>query len=122
MNALCSGLSQSYHRNSFMLGKSKLARSWSISLVLFSVVVGVFLPIVAFDFTNYDDPDYVTENRPVLKGLTLKGIGWAFTHSHSANWHPLTWMSHMLDCQFYGLNPAGHHLTNLLLHAANGVI
>src|SRR5260221_1742099 len=102
-----------------MLEKSKLLRPGPISFLLVLSVLGVFLPVIGVDFTNYDDPDYVTENRPVLAGLTLKSLGWAFTHSHSANWHPLTWMSHMLDCQLYGLNPAGHHFTNLLFHAAN---
>src|SRR5258706_10088986 len=102
-----------------MLEKSKLLRPGPISFLLVLAVLGVFLPVVGLDFTNYDDPDYVIENRPVLAGLTLKSLAWAFKHSHSANWHPLTWISHMLDCQLYGLNPAGHHFTNLLFHAAN---
>jgi len=105
-----------------MLEKSKLARPGPISLVLVLAILGVFLPVIGLDFTNYDDPDYVIENRPVLAGLTLKSLGWAFTHSHSANWHPLTWISHMLDCQLYGLNPAGHHFTSLLFHAANSLV
>jgi tetratricopeptide (TPR) repeat protein len=102
-----------------MSGKSQLVNARSISLVLVLAVVVAFLPVIGLDFTNYDDPDYVTENRPVLAGLTSNSLRWAFTHSHSANWHPLTWMSHMLDCQLYGLNPAGHHFTNVLFHAAN---
>jgi tetratricopeptide (TPR) repeat protein len=73
-------------------------------------------------FVNYDDEDYVTTNAQVSRGVTLPGIVWAFTHTHSANWHPLTWISHMVDCQFYGLNPGGHHFTNLLLHAANAIL
>jgi len=105
-----------------MLEKPKLVRPGPIILVLALTVVGVFLPVIGLDFTNYDDPDYVIENRPVLAGLTLKSLGWAFTHSHSANWHPLTWISHMLDCQLYGLNPAGHHFTSLLFHAANSLL
>ena len=60
--------------------------------------------------------------RIVQKGLTLPGIIWAFTHVCSSNWHPLTWISHMLDCQFYGLNPGGHHLTNILLHTATAIL
>src|SRR5947209_11210742 len=72
-------------------------------------------------FINYDDPDYVTRNAQVTRGLSVDGIVWAFTHIHAANWHPLTWISHMLDCQFYGLNPGGHHLTNLLLHGAAAI-
>lgn len=74
------------------------------------------------DFVNYDDEDYVTTNAQVSRGVTLEGIVWAFTHMHSANWHPLTWISHMVDCQLYGLNAGGHHLTNLLLHAANAIL
>ena len=70
------------------------------------------------EFIDFDDNDYVYDNPVVARGLTLKGIVWAFTSFHAANWHPLTWLSHELDCQFYGLNPAGHHLTNVLLHTA----
>lgn len=75
-----------------------------------------------YEFVNYDDEDYVTTNAQVSRGVTLPGIVWAFTSVHSANWHPLTWISHMVDCQFYGLNPGGHHLTNLLLHTANAIL
>jgi protein O-mannosyl-transferase len=85
-------------------------------------VVAVYLPVVGFEFTNYDDTYYVTRNPQVLKGLTWEGVSWAFTHGYSGNWHPVTWMSHMVDCQFYGLSPGGHHLTNLLLHLANSVL
>ena len=74
------------------------------------------------DFVNYDDGDYVYENPIVIKGLTIRGILWAFTHAHAANWHPLTTLSHMLDVQLYGLNPWGHHLTNIVLHAAAAVL
>ena len=74
------------------------------------------------DFVNYDDEDYVTGNAQVSRGVTLEGIVWAFTHMHSANWHPLTWISHMVDCQLYGVNPGGHHFTNLLLHASNAIL
>jgi len=107
-----------------VLGMPENSRSMVrlISIGVACLVLGVFLPALKFDFTNYDDPDYVTENRPVLAGLTWKSLGWAFTHSHSANWHPLTWISHMADCQLYGVNPAGHHLTSILLHAANAVL
>ncbi len=75
------------------------------------------------DFINLDDDDYVGDNPPVARGFTAQGIVWAFTHVHSNNWHPLTWLSHMLDCQLYGLkHPGGHHLTNVLLHAASAVV
>jgi tetratricopeptide (TPR) repeat protein len=93
-----------------------------ISLLLVTLVWSVYLPVIWFDFTNYDDPDYVLENVPVLNGLTWEGIRWAFTHFHSGNWHPVTWISHMLDCQVYGLGPAGHHITNVLFHTFNTLL
>src|SRR6266568_5189320 len=68
------------------------------------------------DFVNYDDPRYVYQNTTITSGLSIDGIAWAFTHIHSENWHPLTTMSHMLDCQLYGLKAGGHHFTNVLLH------
>jgi Tfp pilus assembly protein PilF len=74
------------------------------------------------EFINYDDNVYITDNAQVQKGLTSNGIIWAFTTSHTGNWHPLTWISHMLDCELYGLNPRGHHLTNVLLHMANAIL
>ena len=69
------------------------------------------------EFVNYDDNAYVYQNSVVIRGLTWEGIVWAFTHVHSGNWHPLTSISHMLDCQFYGLNAGGHHFSNVLLHS-----
>ena len=82
----------------------------------------VFGQTLRHQFVNYDDGEYVFKNAQVARGLTLEGIVWAFTHVHSSNWHPLTWISHMLDCQFYGLNPGGHHFTNALLHAATAIL
>jgi tetratricopeptide (TPR) repeat protein len=76
----------------------------------------VFGQALGHGFVNYDDPSYVYENPTVSKGLTLDGLKWAFTHSHARNWHPLTTLSHMVDCQLFGLKPAGHHFTSLLLH------
>ena len=87
-----------------------------------------FLTLLAYwevqgnEFVYYDDHSYITENPRVKAGLTLEGIGWAFTSSHSFNWHPLTWISHMLDVELYGLNPAGHHWNSLLLHLANTLL
>jgi len=74
------------------------------------------------DFITYDDTDYVTENSHILNGITGNGIRWAFMTGHSSNWHPLTWISHMLDVQLFGLNPQGHHLTNLFFHIANTLL
>ena len=92
-----------------------------------SVIVGVCICLVVLtwmvfgrtlwdDFVNYDDPRYVYQNTRITSGLNISGIAWAFTHIHSENWHPLTTITHMLDCQLYGLKASGHHFTNLLLH------
>ena len=70
-------------------------------------------------FIHVDDPGYVTQNPGVNGGLSGTAVLWAFAGARVANWHPITWISHMLDCQIWGLEPAGHHLTNLLLHLAN---
>lgn len=90
-----------------------------IAIALFVLTLAVFWPATGNDFVNYDDPDYVTRNAWVKKGLTPEGVKWAFTSGHASNWHPLTWLSHMLDWQLYGENPRGHHFTNLLFHALN---
>ena len=90
-------------------------------LLLLAVAV-VFGQTVRHDFVNFDDNRYVYDNPQVTDGLTIHGIAWAFTQSHRCNWHPLTWMSHMLDCQLFGLWPGGHHLTNVLLHAAAAIL
>ena len=90
----------------------------------------VFLAFVAFgdicskdfEFFNFDDDEYITQNPHVQAGLTADSIHWAFTTFHSNNWHPLTWLSLQLDYMLYGLSPWGYHLTNLLLHAANAVL
>ena len=76
----------------------------------------VFSQTLWHDFINYDDPRYVYENTKITGGLSISGIAWAFTHIHSLNWHPLTTISHMLDCQLYGLKAGWHHFTNVLLH------
>ncbi|MGP8200845.1 MAG: tetratricopeptide repeat protein [Limisphaerales bacterium] len=94
----------------------------SVCLVLAATTFAVFGQTIGFEFVNYDDGYYVYNNPMVARGLTLKGVAWAFTGVHVDNWHPLTWLSHMLDCQLYGLNPAGHHLTNVLLHTATVIV
>lgn len=73
-------------------------------------------------FVNFDDDAYVTENPHVNTGLSLDNLRWALTAAHSANWHPLTWLSHQLDCELFGQRAAGHHATSILLHAANAVL
>jgi protein O-mannosyl-transferase len=81
-----------------------------------------FFPALRNNFVNFDDDAYVYENPKVTAGLTRRGITWAFTHFHSSNWHPLTWLSHMLDCQLYRLNAGGHHFTSVLLHAVVAIL
>ncbi len=93
------------------------------AILLAGATIAVYAPSLGNGFIDaYDDADYVTSNPMVNRGVTLDGIVRAFTGYHSYNWHPLTWISHMLDCRWYGLDPWGHHLTSLLLHAANAVL
>ena len=97
-------------------------KSFSIILVYFALAAGtviVFWQVRVFDFVSYDDNDYVYQNQHVLDGLTYNGIIWAFTTGHAANWHPLTWLSFMLECQLFGPNAGLMHLVNVLLHLAN---
>jgi tetratricopeptide (TPR) repeat protein len=93
-----------------------------LGALLFLVVAGLFLPALGHGFITYDDPKYVTENAHVTGGLTWANVRWAFQNTEASNWHPLTWLSHMADCQLFGLHPWGHHLTNVLLHAINAVL
>jgi len=90
-------------------------RTLGLCLVLAAITFAVFGQTLHHQFVNYDDNKYVYDNPMVARGLTLNGAAWAFSF-HAHNWHPLTWLSHMLDCQLYGLQPGGHHLTNVLLH------
>ena len=94
----------------------------AICIILACAVFAAFLPLFKNTFVNYDDPDYVTSNPHVTSGLKLENVKWAFTAGHASNWHPLTWLSHMLDCEIYGEKPLGPHATSLLLHAANTIL
>ena len=93
-----------------------------ICLFLVAIIWVVFGQTAHFGFINYDDTENVYENPVVQKGLTAQAAGWALTHAQVANWIPLTTLSHMLDCQLFGLHAGGHHLVNVLLHAANAVL
>lgn len=90
-----------------------------VCLFLFFVTLAVYWPVGSFEFDNYDSADYVYENRRVKAGLTAESIRWAFTTTHASNWHPVTWLSHMLDVQLFGLNPGAHHWTSVVFHMAN---
>jgi tetratricopeptide (TPR) repeat protein len=89
----------------------------AVCIVLTLLVWLVFAQTLRYDFVNFDDDRYVYENSEVSRGFTVDGFKWLLTHSHASLWHPLTTLSHMLDCQIYGLKPAGHHFTNVLLHS-----
>ena len=94
-----------------------------LALSLAVLMIALYLPALRNGFINYDDPDYVTANARVLRGLSWENFRWAFgTNNPAANWHPLTWLSHMSDVQAFGLNPLGHHLINVLLMAADVVL
>ncbi len=89
------------------------------ALLLACGTIALFAPAVGFDFVAFDDPSYVSENPHVAGGLTPQSLRWAFVANVAANWHPLTWVSHLTDVTLFGLDPAGHHLTSILLHAAS---
>ena len=88
-----------------------------ICACLFVLTWVVFGQTLRYDFVNYDDPRYVYQNTRITSGINLANVAWAFSHIHSENWHPLTTMTHMLDCQLHGLNAGWHHFTNVLLHS-----
>jgi tetratricopeptide (TPR) repeat protein len=93
-----------------------------VCIFLAVITLAVFGQTVRYEFVNYDDDFYVYDNSAVKSGLTLKSISWAFTFRYPYYWQPLGLLSHILDCQLYGLAPAGHHLTNVLLHATAAVL
>jgi tetratricopeptide (TPR) repeat protein len=97
-------------------------RTLLICALLGAVTLAMYWPVFHHDFVKYDDPDYVTENPHVLRGLTWANVSWAFRTGLAGSWHPLTWLSHLVDVQLFGLNAGWHHLTNLLFHAANAVL
>jgi Flp pilus assembly protein TadD len=99
-----------------------IARALLVSLILIAATVIVYAPVGQHGFVNLDDAQYVSANPAVSGGLSARGAAWAFTTWHAGNWHPVTWLSHMLDVQLYGLNAGPHHVTSLLLHIANTVL
>lgn len=103
------------------LSESKSTRIL-ICLALALATVGIYCRVAGFDFVGFDDPLYVTGNPMVRDGLTLRGLRWAFTHGAAGNWHPLTWISLMLDAQLFGPYAGGYHLVNVGFHAANSVL
>jgi len=103
-------------------GKGPVKQKLFICFVLTLVTAGIYWPVHRYDFVNYDDVDYVVENVHIRAGLTFDSAQWAFTTGHSGNWHPLTWLSHMIDIQLFGLNAGAHHTVNVLFHIANALL
>lgn len=93
-----------------------------ICFALAAITLGVYASVLSFDFVEFDDDSYVTLNPAVQRGLTFEGMLWAFRGFHVSNWHPVTMLSHMLDCSLYHLSSGGHHFTSLLFHTANTVL
>lgn len=93
-----------------------------ISLFLMAACFTVYWQISTHEFISFDDRLYITENPHVQTGFSIESIIWAFTTGHAANWHPITWLSHMLDWELYGSNPMGHHWTNLQVHILNSIL
>jgi len=105
--------------------KAFMSKKKQILLVCIFLTAATFIAfwqVNHCDFIHYDDDGYVVKNSYIQDGITVEGIRWAFTTDYLANWHPLTWVSHMLDVQLFGLEPRGHHLTNLLFHIANTLL
>ncbi len=94
----------------------------AIGAAIAALTIVAYARVAANGFVDLDDGTYVTWNPMVQSGLTARGVVWAFTTGHAANWHPLTWLSHMLDVELYRMRPAGHHLTSLALHVASTVL
>src|SRR5947207_5865307 len=105
-----------------MLISSRTTQLAAIYLGLVGLVAVVFLQTAHFNFVNYDDVGYVFDNPKIKAGLTWRGVVWAFTHVHSQNWHPLTSISHMIDCQVFGLNAGADHLVNVGLHTVTALL
>ena len=111
-----------------MKGKNEISREkrrltiFIICMFLVMSSIAVYRDIQHHEFVNFDDDMYIFENLHLAKGLTGTSIAWAFTTSYSANWHPLTWISHLLDVQLYGMNAGKHHLTSLLFHILNTLL
>ncbi len=99
-----------------------LKRPIVLAGLLAVVTIALYYPVHSHPFVNYDDQGYVTENAQVKAGLSVKTLRWALTTSTAYNWHPLTWLSHALDCTWFELHPSGHHMVNVLFHALNAVL
>jgi hypothetical protein len=102
--------------------KDFVAKPLVLCLLLAALTLAVYQPATHCGFINYDDPKYFSDNSKVQAGLSTANIAWAFTTGYFGNWHPLTWLSLMLDAEVFGNHPFGPHLTSVLFHTANGVL
>ena len=104
--------------------KKDLTDRYRVGVCLFLIfaTLAVYWSVGSFEFDNYDSADYVYENKRVKAGLTAESIRWAFTTTHASNWHPVTWLSHMLDVELFGMNPGAHHWTSVVFHMANTLL
>jgi hypothetical protein len=102
--------------------RDSVARTVILSLLLAIATIAIYAPVNSHPFSNIDDPKYVVDNPHIKDGLTLSTAVWALTHGYAANWHPLTWMSHAIDIQLFGFDPAGHHDENVVLHAIDALL
>src|SRR4030042_6206750 len=93
-----------------------------ISICLVAAIGAVYWPVHNYDFIKYDDDTYVTDNTNIQSGLNFKSIRWAFAATHASNWHPLTWLSPMLDCQLFGNRAGGYHIVKVLFYILNNLI
>jgi len=104
-------------------GAATFGRPDFLILVALAVLtLGIYAQVIGHQFIAFDDNRYIEENPMVNRGVTLAGFTWAFTTFHAANWHPLTWIAHMVDSQLFGMNAGGHLLVNALIHVANTLL
>jgi protein O-mannosyl-transferase len=120
--AVKSKLSANLPASQSLLTSDSLKSAVLCSLILIALNLAIYAPAWRYGFLSWDDPSYVSQNAEVSHGLTYQGCLWAFTTGHASNWHPLTWLSHMLDVQLFGKIAGFHHLSNILLHIANSIL
>lgn len=108
-------------QNELLYNFSADHKKWCV-LYLIIIPLLIYWPVVYYPFIDFDDGAYITDNPFVRNGITWDGVVWAFTKTHAGNWHPLTWISHMIDCSLFGLNAGKHHGVNLIIHILNGVL
>src|SRR5437762_14236875 len=106
------------HREASLFGRV----NFLIAAALAIVTLAIYAQVIGHQFITFDDDSYIKENPMVNRGVTLAGLAWAFTTFYTSNWHPLTWIAHMVDSQLFGLNAGGHLLVNALIHVANTLL